>query len=523
MDRKRPDPSAEIQFEYVAVDLSSSLKVVRIIPTCDAHYGNLYFSEKHFNEQIDYILNVPEAYTVLNGDLVECVTRFSKGDIHKKIGTAGDQRDYMIEKLMPIKHKILAVTQGNHEARIEDVDVSKDIAKALGVYYRAEGAMVKISFGGGNSGHPEKPYVYWGYCTHGHGGARTKSSKAVKVERLAAWLHADFYCLHPQTKVLKGNLTWVELGEIKVGDELIGVSEYPEFNQTRQVKHTVVTDVKYRKAETLWIQTESGRNIHTTSDHLWLNKRRHDWAKLGGRYNWYRADALAKGDELLQVFPVWETPDDWVTGYIAGLLDGEGSITVGNRRERVLVFTQKEGLVMSYFEDYLALKHIDYRKYKREDGCSQLVITRDAAILLGTTKPIRLDEKARQLIEKRLHKPEIDKIAYIGKGGYHDVVTIETDAHTFIAEGLATHNCMSHDHVVNIAPDVYLIPDPRTHTNKDGFKVGWVKAHRKMLIKAGAFLKWGGYAERGGFPPSDLTNPVIKLDGEGKKRVRVEV
>ena len=164
----------------------------------------------------------------------------------------------------------------NHEARIEDVDISGDIAKALGAYYRPEGVMVKISFGSGNSRHPEKPYVYWGYFTHGYGGARTKSAKAVKAERLSAWLHADFYV-------------------------------------------------------------------------------------------------------------------------------------------------------------------------------------------------------------------------------------------------------MSHDHVVNIAPDIYLLPDPRTHINKDGFKVGWVKAHRKMLIKAGAFLKWGGYAERGGFPPSDLTNPVIKLDGEGKKRIRVEV
>ena len=88
---------------------------------------------------------------------------------------------------------------------------------------------------------------------------------------------------------------------------------------------------------------------------------------------------------------------------------------------------------------------------------------------------------------------------------------------------------MSHDHVVNVAPDVYLIPDPRTSAEKDkdgnetGFTVGKVTAHRKLLVKSNAFLKWGGYSEMGGFPPVDLETPIIKLSGQGKPRVRVEV
>ncbi len=113
----------------------------------------------------------------------------------RQAGSPGEQRDFIVEKFMPIKNKVLGVTQGNHERRIEDVDVAGDIAKALGVPYRAEGMLLKISFGSGNSGHPNKPYVYWGYFTHGYGGARTKSAKAVKVERVGQWLHADFYVM----------------------------------------------------------------------------------------------------------------------------------------------------------------------------------------------------------------------------------------------------------------------------------------------------------------------------------------
>ena len=277
MKKYRPDPIGEMEFEYNVAELSSSLKAVKIAPTSDIHYGNPSCSLSHLTQHIEYIKSDPEIFTFLNGDMIESVTKFSKGEIHKQVGSPGDQRDYIINLFKPIRQKVLGATQGNHERRIEDVDVAGDIAKALGVPYRAEGMLLKISFGGGNSGHPGKPYVYWGYFTHGYGGARTKSAKAVKVERTATWIDADFYV-------------------------------------------------------------------------------------------------------------------------------------------------------------------------------------------------------------------------------------------------------MSHDHVVSVAPDIYLQHDNRTHIDKEtGFKKGKLRAHRKMLIKSNAFLKWGGYAEAGGFPPSDLTCPLIILDGKGKKRVRVEV
>ncbi len=274
---RRPDPMDSLEFTYYAVSLPSRLKIVKLVPTSDIHYGNPSCSVKHLKQHVEYIASDPEMYTFLNGDLIEFVTRHSKGEIHKQVGTPGEQRDFIIETFMPIKDKILGMTTGNHESRIDDVDVSGDIAKALGVPYRPEGMLLKISFGSGNHRTEGKPYVYWGYFTHGFGGARTKAAKAVKVERTANMIHADFYV-------------------------------------------------------------------------------------------------------------------------------------------------------------------------------------------------------------------------------------------------------MSHDHVVNVAPDIYLIPDPRTHEDKKtGFRVGKLQAHKKMLIKSNAFLKWGGYAEFGGYPPSDLTAPLIKLDGGGKKRVRVEV
>jgi len=248
------------------------------VPISDVHYGNPLFSMKHFLETIKFIKDTPNAYTMCNGDLCESSLRTSKGQIYHQVGSPEKQRDDMTEMLDPIKDKILGMTIGNHELRIKNevgIDICKDIAKALGVPYRAEGIILKISFGNYNNFTKGKPYVYWGYASHGYGGARTAAAKAVKVERSSAFIHADFYL-------------------------------------------------------------------------------------------------------------------------------------------------------------------------------------------------------------------------------------------------------MSHDHVVNAAPVVYLMPDPRTHVDpRSGFTIGKVTAHRKMLIKTNAYLKWGGYAEMGGFPPTDLVCPIVKLSGVAKPHVSV--
>jgi len=183
---------------YYAHRLSPRFKELLIPPISDVHYGNPLFSKKHFLYTRDFIRDTPNARTVCNGDLCESSLRTSKGQIYKQVGSPQDQRDQMIEWLEPIKDKILGMTIGNHELRIKNevgIDICQDIAKALGVPYRAEGIILKISFGNYNNRTKGKPYTYWGYATHGYGGARTAAAKAVKVERSSHIIHADFYLM----------------------------------------------------------------------------------------------------------------------------------------------------------------------------------------------------------------------------------------------------------------------------------------------------------------------------------------
>jgi len=188
-------PKGELR--YFAHQLSSSFKELILVNLADVHYGNPLCSIEHYDKDIKFVKETRNAFATLNGDLCESSLRTSKGDIFEQVGSPQKQRDWQIARLKPIKHKILGMTTGNHEIRLahEGLDISEDIAKALNIPYRPEGILLKISFGDHNNWTKGKPYSYFVYLTHGYGGARTKAAKAVKVERLATWIHADLYIM----------------------------------------------------------------------------------------------------------------------------------------------------------------------------------------------------------------------------------------------------------------------------------------------------------------------------------------
>ena len=178
--------------------LERKLRDLKIVIFSDLHYGNPYCSIKHFLRAVDFVKQNDNCYCLLNGDLCESAIKTSKGEIYRQVGSPDDQKMQVVDWLLPIKDKCLAMTTGNHENRIYEsagTDISRYIAERLNIPYRPEGLLFKLSFGDGNKAVSGKPFVFWSYITHGYGGARTKSAKAVKAERVASWLHADWYAL----------------------------------------------------------------------------------------------------------------------------------------------------------------------------------------------------------------------------------------------------------------------------------------------------------------------------------------
>ncbi len=183
---------------YHCHELSKKFKEVIIAPVSDIHYGNPMFSKHHLQKTIDFILSAPNIYTILNGDLAECVIKTSKGDIASQKARVDEQYEFIRDAFMPCKERILGITQGNHEFRIDDavtMDLCKMWAKDWGCPYGRDELLVKVSFGGGNARMEAAPYSYFIYATHGFGGARTKGAKNVKVERSSHQVHADVYIM----------------------------------------------------------------------------------------------------------------------------------------------------------------------------------------------------------------------------------------------------------------------------------------------------------------------------------------
>lgn len=180
---------------YYAVTLPKNLKQVVLQGLSDWHTGNPYCSTKHIDRQVD-LLGIPDHYAVLVGDLGDYATLDSKADVFQQKQTPQEQAIWIKGKLTSYKKKMLGAVAGNHDLNVykrTGYDVMQDIAEFLGCPYRRDGMLLKMSFGSGNNSHPERPYTYWIYFTHGYGGARTSGAKIAKAERTASYLHADVY------------------------------------------------------------------------------------------------------------------------------------------------------------------------------------------------------------------------------------------------------------------------------------------------------------------------------------------
>lgn len=177
-----------MEFPTITVTLSEELKEIEIIGIGDGHYGSPEHNGKLFDETIEKIKNQDNLYCILLGDLIECVTKDSVGDLYTQIGTPHQQADYIVEKLKPIAPKILCQTGGNHENRIfktSGFDINYYIAERLGIADRyIKNSFVLFVRFGRMKGTKGKPYVWSIFITHGTGGSTKKPSKLKKLIEL---------------------------------------------------------------------------------------------------------------------------------------------------------------------------------------------------------------------------------------------------------------------------------------------------------------------------------------------------
>lgn len=189
--------------KVIKIDLPQTLKNIELIPLADLHIGDKHCDMDTIREKINYIKNNENVYCLLNGDLMNNSTKQSVGDVYGEKLTPTEQVLMLRDLFAPIKHKILVVTTGNHEARTwkwDGIDLTKLLCSELDLEdrYANESAFIFLRFGKQSSHKLNAPVQYMIFVTHGSGGGRKEGAKAIRLADMASIVDADIY-IHSHT------------------------------------------------------------------------------------------------------------------------------------------------------------------------------------------------------------------------------------------------------------------------------------------------------------------------------------
>lgn len=189
--------------KVIKADLPQNIDILELHTFADEHIGDACCDMPRLQARIDYVANTPNAYCIMNGDILDFASRSSIGDIETREFNIMGQLERAVELFSPIKDKIIAVTNGNHENRgyrKEGMDISKMIAMQLGLndVYAPAAAIIFLRFGKQPPRHDGRPMLYTIFVNHGSGGGRKEGAKAIRLADMASIIDADVY-IHSHT------------------------------------------------------------------------------------------------------------------------------------------------------------------------------------------------------------------------------------------------------------------------------------------------------------------------------------
>lgn len=185
----------------IKINLSKDITELKIHTFADWHIGDESCNMDEIKKQIEEVKNDDNSYCILNGDLVNNATKSSVSDCYSATLSPMQQIETLVELLTPIKHKILAITTGNHERRTykgDGIDITKLVAKELKLddRYADSGAVIFVRFGW--NALRKRKHWYSIYVTHGCGGGKKAGGKVNRLEDLVGIVDADIY-IHSHT------------------------------------------------------------------------------------------------------------------------------------------------------------------------------------------------------------------------------------------------------------------------------------------------------------------------------------
>ena len=295
------------------------------------------------------------------------------------------------------------------------------------------------------------------------------------------------YCLTPDALILTDDLRWVRLGDMSVGDGVFAFEEERHMAQARYWRKGVVTHIHRDVQDVYDVELENGDHIKTTAEHQWLARKRcnssYAWVMTKDLwFNGFNVQGKKKTgphtentcSTVCKPFLVVQKDESHEAGWLAGMIDADGHICQQNihNPDGTIRYGFRIGVAQS--ETYpqicksiinLIEKFTDNKKPCRQSMekstgtftsrvCTwQYLVTGtniEKIMFLQKLRPLKMskvDINKLGMIRSR-YDTKVKKVTYIGKS---EIVVMETDTHTFIANGYAMHNCnrFSADHLIN--------------------------------------------------------------------------
>lgn len=279
------------------------------------------------------------------------------------------------------------------------------------------------------------------------------------------------YCLAPDTPVLTGDLQWVTVESLQVGDKIAAFEEFPTQLKTklhsesgirsrrRQWKEATVTRTGGAILPSYKLGFDDGSFVVSSASHKWLTCLKDEGS---GAACWTTTENLrpynkqqTRGHRIFKAVEPNKTAlgldfsNNYDLGYLSGVFDGEGHLSQTKGKsgywQTWAAFTQNPGIVLDKVKSLLLnysirfterLEHIEKRV-----RTLQISDRLDVMRLLTLTRPIRLLQKFTfdhlgGMMPCKV-PPKLISKEFLG---LQEVITLETDTGTLIANGFASHN-----------------------------------------------------------------------------------
>lgn len=262
---------------------------------------------------------------------------------------------------------------------------------------------------------------------------------------------AKRYCNPPEAPIWMKDFSFKPLGEIQVGDEVIGWQ--PVRSGRRSARKTLcyakVVAVHRHIAPIIKVTLASGNVIRCTADHLWLHPSMRGRSKNSAFVPPKVGRPLAKVVDIPKCLTLDEQK---IASWLGGIFDGEGSLASTNRSQ--IVITQSARVnpeVCKRIETAFQTLGFDYGFHtehkEKVDGCRRYAIRGGLQARLNFVRwcaPAKSPRIAEGLLGARFSTP--DEVVAIEPDGEAEVIGLTTTTGNYIAWGYASKNCGTYRH-----------------------------------------------------------------------------